>query len=152
MPVKINKKGLEKKFKELAKGLSNQELKVLGGFMIKTIRERTRGKGKGVDKPGGRLKTLKSISLPYAIWRATQRRSPEAATGRKSNVTFSGKMLDDLIVKRASQGQLFIGFRTRESEKKAGFQHDQGRKFMFLSRGEITKASDLAKKLILKGV
>lgn len=151
MAVSVDTRRLQRRIKKLVDRIeSSKERKRLGGFIIKTIRDRTRKKGQGVARPGGRARRLKPVTAQYAKWRVRQRRHPEAATGRKSNLTFSGRMLNDLIVKRSTKSQLLIGFRTQKSEDKADGQADQGRKFMFLSRGELVKTTDFIKEQILR--
>lgn len=150
MVVKVDNRNLKRRFKALNDRInSTRDRKEVGFFIISTIRDRTRKKGKGVARAGGRVRTLKPVTKQYAKWRKKQKRHPQAASGRKSNLTFSGKMLNDLIVKRATKTQLLIGFRTQLSEDKAEWQSDQGRPFMFLSRGEIQKTTEFIKDKIL---
>ena len=151
MTVRVDTRVLQRKIKRLTDRIeSSRDRKAVGGFIIQTIRNRTRKRGKGVARAGGRERTLRPVSEGYAKWRVTQRRHPQAATGRKSNLTFTGRMLDDLIVKRSTKKQLLIGFRTQFSEDKAEWQSEQGRPFMFLSRGEIQATIDFIKEQIIR--
>lgn len=127
---------------------SPESMRKLGGFVIKTIRERTRGQGKGVRSPGGQATNLKRVSNKYAKWRLKQPRHPEAATGNKSNLTLSGKMLDGMIIKNATKSKLFIGFRANRDEKKAQYQEEQGRRFLVLSGKEIKDAANFVKTIL----
>jgi hypothetical protein len=153
MAITVDKKELKKRFDKLVKNTNDsQALKRLGFFVIKTIKDRTRKDGKGVASPGGNRRTLKKVSLEWAIRRAGLAKSPEAATGRRSNLTFKGTMLDSIIIKKASKGQLFIGFKNATEEAKAEGNTDRGRPFMFLGKVEIKNASDFYKENILSGV
>lgn len=134
-------------FAKIISGINSAaSMRMLGGFAIKTIRDRTRGRGKGVASAGGAQVTLKKVTDKYAKWRQTQRRHPKAATGKSSNLTFSGKMLDSMIVKNATKSQLFLGFRSQREADKAGWQSEQGRPFFFLSQKEIRDAAAFVKR------
>jgi|SRR6478736_1521025 len=141
--------GLEKvqaAFSEIIKSISSPaQMRRLGGYVIKQIRQRTRGEGKGVGRPGGNAVKLRRVTDKYAKWRARQARHPEAASGKSSNLTFSGKMLDSLIIKNATANKLFIGFRSAKEQTKADGQEEQGRRFMFLSGKEIKDAATYVK-------
>jgi hypothetical protein len=130
----------------LAKVDSPDAMRKLGGFIIRTIRERTRGRAQGVSAPGGNATRLKRVGDKYAKWRAKQPRHPDAATGRTSNLTFKGKMLDAMIVKKATATKLFIGFRTQKEADKAVWQEQQGRRFLVLSGKEIKDAAAFVKQ------
>lgn len=125
---------------------SPEAMRNLGGYLIQTIRKRTRGEAKGVSVPGGNAARLRRVTDKYAKWRAKQQRHPEAATGRASNLTFTGKMLDAMILKRATTSQLFIGFRSQNEADKAVWQKKQGRRFLVLSGEEIKDAAAYVKR------
>lgn len=134
-------------FADIIKAISSpQQMRKLGGYVIKTIRERTRGQGKGVGRPGGNATKLKRVTDKYAKWRAKQARHPEAASGTSSNLTFKGTMLNSMIIKSATKSSLFIGFRNNNEAVKADAQHEQGRRFMFLSGKEIKDAASYVKR------
>jgi hypothetical protein len=118
----------------------------LGGYLIQTIRKRTRGEGKGVSSPGGNAVKLRRVTTKYAKWRVKQQRHPEAATGRSSNLTFKGKMLDAMIIKTASRSKLLIGFRSQKEADKSVWQEEQGRRFLVLSGKEIKDAAAYVKR------
>jgi hypothetical protein len=125
---------------------SHEAMRNLGGYLIQTIRKRTRGEAKGVSVPGGNAARLRRVTDKYAKWRVKQQRHPEAATGRTSNLTFKGKMLDAMILKRATKSQLFIGFRSQKEADKAEWQEEQGRRFLVLSGKEIKDAAAYVKR------
>jgi len=142
MPITVKGDNVLTQFQKIVKQVDSPEImRRLGNYLIGVIRERTRG-GRGVKRPGGNPSKLKSVTLPYAKWREKQDRHEEAATGRSSNLTFSGKMLDSMIVKRATVSSIFIGFKTQKEENKAGYQEAQGRRFLVLSGKEIRGATD----------
>jgi hypothetical protein len=124
---------------------SKAAMQRLGIYVIAAIRRRTRGQGKGVATPGGSEQKLKKVSDKYAKWRLKQPRHPEAAKGKASNLTQTGKMLDALQIKSATRTQLFIGFRNQHETDKAGWVQDAGRPFMFLSGKEIKDAAAYVK-------
>lgn len=127
---------------------SPEQMRKLGGFVISTIRTRTRGQKQGVSRPGGNASKLRRVTDKYAKWRVKQQRHPEAASGRSSNLTFSGKMLDSMIVKSATRNQLFIGFRSQREADKSVWQEEQGRRFLVLSRKEIKDCAGFVKQLL----
>ena len=143
-------KDVRKIFNDIAKRLSSPQLmRKLGAFVIVTIRDRTRGKGQGVRTVGGRVSQLRRVTPLYAARRAQMKgRHPQAATGTRSNLTASGALLDSMLLKRVSSTELFIGFRTRLSDKKAEGQEKQGRRFLVLSGTEIISARKFVAKIV----
>lgn len=124
---------------------SNAAMQRLGVYLISVIKRRTRGQGKGVAQPGGNSAKLKKVSDKYAKWRLKQPRHPEAATGKSSNLTQTGKMLDALSIKRATRTELFIGFKNQRESDKADWVAEAGRPFLFLSGKEIKDAASFVK-------
>jgi len=127
---------------------SKAAMQRLGIYIIAAIRRRTRGQGKGVATPGGPANKLLKVSDKYAKWRLKQTRHPEAATGRSSNLTQTGKMLDAMQIKQATETQLFIGFRNQRESDKASWVAEAGRPFLFLSGKEIKDAASFVKASI----
>ena len=152
MTVKVDSSQLKRRFKNLLNKIEDRDtFRALGFFVISTVRERTRKKGQGVKNAGGRASKLKIVSKAWAKRRVKEQRHPEAATGRKSNLTFKGTLLDSMIIKRADKRGLFIGFKNVKQEDKAEGQANQGRVFMNLSGKEIRSSIDFLKKEILRG-
>jgi hypothetical protein len=141
---------VRKLFDDIAKRLGSQTLmRKLGAYLIVTIRDRTRGKGQAVLSPGGRASQMKRVSPEYAAQRAKMKnRHPQAASGTKSNLTATGALLDSMLLKRVTAGELFIGFRNRKEELKAEGQERQGRRFLVLSSQEIIAARKYAAKIV----
>ena len=153
MAVKIDTRRLRKRFEQLQKNLNSaNDRKALGKFVIDTIVERTRGKGKGVNSPGGAQVKLRKVTKKWADRRKKFSRHPKAATGTNSNLTFQGTLLDQLALLKATKSEIIIGYRSSKQEKKAEGQAAQGRKFLFLSRGEIADAAKFVRNNILKNV
>jgi hypothetical protein len=113
------------------------QMRWLGNETIKVIKHRTRGMGKGVKRPFGNRRTLKPVTLGYSRWRRKQKRHPDAAKGRKSNLTFSGEMLDKLVVIKAQKKNLIIGWKDRKNAAKAEHQAEAGRPFLNLAKPEV---------------
>lgn len=141
---------VRKLFDDISKRLGSQQLmRKLGAYLIITIRDRTRGKGQAVLSPGGRASQLKRVSPEYAAQRAKMKNlHPQAATGTKSNLTATGALLDSMLLKRVTAGELFIGFRNRKEGLKAEGQERQGRRFLVLSGSEIIAARKYAAKIV----
>jgi len=149
----VDKRRLDARIDRLLKKVKDPKIfRKFGGFVIQTIRIRTRGRGKGVPRPGGREKNLKQVGSKWAKRRLKFERHPEAATGRRSNLTFKGTMLDNMIIKRSDKSGVLVGFRNIKEEKKADGQAEQGRVFLNLSGKEIRSSADFLKSLVLKNV
>lgn len=153
MTVKVDDRKLQKKLKDLNDALTSKKSQFLmGKYLVDLIVERTRGKGQGVKQTGANASKLKNVSLEWAERRAKAKgKHPEAASGRKSNLTFRGHMLNNLNVLSVGTSKgLIIGFPDPLQAEKAEGNEARGRPFMYLSKGEITKASAFLKKQILK--
>lgn len=153
MPIKVNDKKLQKKLDDLNDALTDRKSQFLmGKYIVGLIVERTRGKGQGVKRTGANASKLKNVSDAWAARRAKlPGKSPKAATGKKSNLTFRAKMLDNLnVLSVGTTKGVIIGYPDPLQADKAEGNEKRGRPFMYLSRGEITKASDFLKKQILK--
>lgn len=123
--------------KAIAKSLNKGSMQDLGELVVDTIVARTRYKGQGVDKSGGRADKLDRVSDKYAAWRKKQKRHPDAAKGKKSNLTFSGDMLDSVAVTSAKQRTFEVGFNDDDEAKKAKGNAERGRPFLHLTGREI---------------
>ncbi len=140
---------IKRRFEQITLNIQSAEaMRRLGTYIINSIRRRTREEGKGVSQPGGTARNLRRVTTKYAKWRMTQPRHPEAARGTRSNLTFSGKMLDSLIIKRATATSLFIGFKTQKEADKSQYQEEQGRRFLVLSGKEIRDAASFVKSML----
>jgi len=114
---------------------SPQAMEKLGEAASELIRKRTR-LGYGVAEENGSKGKLKPLSEPYKKTR--KRNKPTGpSTPAKSNLTYTGQMLDDLGPVQSSQGHVEIGFKTDKSTKKAEWVTEGGRPFNNLSKSEI---------------
>jgi len=140
-------KDLERLLKKIT---SARSLRSIGQMSIKIVKDRTREKGQGVDKPGGRLKTLKAVTPEYAKQREKTRRHPKAAKGRRSNLTRTGALINKLKIVKIDKNKhlLFIGWKDLENQMKAVGQEAQGRPFLYLSASEAVKVRNDFNKLV----
>jgi hypothetical protein len=128
---------------------SKKEMIALGNDSIDIIVDRTRGDYKGVANVGGNRKTLKEVTKKYAEWRRKQKvRHPDGAKGRRSNLTFTGEMLDKLSVVKASKSNVTIGHKDKKNAAKTEGQEAQGRPYLYLGRSEIAALLKLYDKTV----
>ncbi len=112
--VKI--KGLDKLKTKLNKLLddvsSTKEAKWFGESALKVIKERTRGKRKGVEN--GRLVKLKSVGKKYSLWRNRQKGThPEMPRGVASAMTLKGGVLNSMTITNKSKSNVKLGWKTK---------------------------------------
>lgn len=149
----VGNKIVEKKVAEALKlAFSKNNLDSLGEEIVRFMKGRVRT-GFGVEghkKKKVRLKPLKASTV------ASRRRKKRGGglsgltSPKKSNLTESGDMLDDLSFKSSNPGtdkaNLSIDFQTEEEARKAEWHHEGAgnlpeRKFMYLSDKEVKKVS-----------
>lgn len=82
-------------------------MKALGEFTANLIVKRTRV-GYGVDRNQGEKQRLKALSNRY-IEHRKQSSLSSTTNAKKSNLTFTGQMLESVKVIRASNGKILIG-------------------------------------------
>jgi phage gpG-like protein len=102
---------------------------------VELIRKRTR-LGYSVEKNGGTKKKLKALSSEYVEFRKKNKKLSGKTRSKKSNLTFTGDMLDDLEIVNTSNGHCEIGFKSSESQEKAKWV-SKNRPFLHLSKSEI---------------
>jgi|LakMenEpi03Aug12_release.lakeMendotaPanAssembly.Ray.scaffolds.fasta_scaffold259405_1 hypothetical protein len=126
----------DKKLKKILDEASGPKaLDFLGNIAADIIRKRTR-KGFGVKKNGGRLEVLDKLSRSYIKFRRRNSSRLSAFTSPgKSNLTFTGEMLNGLISKRSGKS-VTITFDSSRNRKVAGYVSVK-RPFLFLSIDEI---------------
>lgn len=90
--------------KQLNKVLSKDNLKQLGTLALKIIRDRSR---RGFGIVSGKLQKFPSLSPKYVDQRRRSRLSP-FTNPKKSNITFSGRLLAGLRVKNGRPGQVIV--------------------------------------------
>ena len=151
-------KHIEKNFYLVAKTFySMANMNFLADWIENRIRTRTRA-GYGVDKFGGHKSKLKPLkpSTIKARKRAKKKGELSGETSpSKSNLTWTGSMLDNIIAKVKGQKRIGITFsggtKGVSNKDKAGYAHDLGREFRNLSNIEL-KAFNREVKKILEGI
>jgi hypothetical protein len=131
-------KGILDRIKKTIGGVFGLEsMRLLGEESIKIIRRRTR-LGFGVARVEGSRFRLRPLSTRYVQKRSdsSEELSPYTKINR-SNLTYSGEMLDEMDLKKLRQGSVIIGFSNNASLKKAEWNTDMGRPFNHMSKLEI---------------
>ncbi len=137
---------IEKLFKQIT---SPAQMRFLGNETVKVIQDRTRNQYQGVPKQLGNRRKLKKVTLDYSKWRRKQKnRHPDSAKGRKCNLTFTGKMLDELKVIKATKTAVHIGWDDDENNAKAKGQAEQGRAFLNLGSTEVNELVETYETMI----
>ena len=149
----IKDKVIRSKLQELNDAMrSKKNAKAMGDFLVEEILDRTRGRYRGVKATGKNVTKLKDVTPEWAKRRVKESgRHPQAARGRKSNLTHKGDMLDNLQTLPTFSG-LVIGFTSTKQAEKAEGNEARGRAFMYLSKGEISKATDFLRRKLLKNI
>jgi len=130
------------KLKSVIKDANRSGILVIGNIAIDIIRRRTRS-GKGVS--GDSKIKLKPLSKTYIKFRQKNsgRLSP-FASARKSNLTFSGKMLNGLVRVKTQKG-IIITFDTNRNKEVAGHVSET-RPFMDLASDEVAEVAKTFRK------
>jgi hypothetical protein len=134
------------KLKSIEKAATDSFLEV-GKEAVKLIRKRTR-LGFGVRTQGGNKKRLDKLSEGYKKTRKRVKPSGPT-TPAKSNLTYTGDMLDDLRAKEKNANKVEIGFSSGESEDKAGWV-SKDRPFNNLSKAETKQLQQMLVKTVKK--
>lgn len=138
---------LQKIINELTEAVIDKELKTLiGEYVVERIRKRTR-LGKGVEEFRASPQTLKKLSANYIKQRKKSKLSSDTTPAR-SNLTKTGKMLNDLIF-RIQGDSIIVEFKTKASARKAGFVSED-RPFLTLSEPEYQGLVKLVRREVLK--
>ncbi len=144
---------LELKLKTLLDStIDRQLMDTIGDHTSLVVKERTR-RGYGVAKNEGPKKRLKGISESTKKRRkglAAQGQLSSETSPNKSNLTRTGKMLDD-IAYRAKANEVLIYLKGNSSTK-AKKNADLGRIFMNLSKSEISIITKIVEEEIKKGI
>lgn len=149
MKLKDRLKTLEK---EVSKNINPKVFDFILTEVPETIRKRTL-LGKGVPSEGAANTSLKSLSKSYKKFRSKYKQLSNKTTPNKSNLTLTGKMLDDISAVR--NGFTFtFSFKDELSKKKANWVTENGRRFFDLSKSERNglqrKIGDIIRQEIIK--
>ncbi len=149
---------------ETARDKVLDEIEDVGEDAAALIKKRTR-LGYGVSEHGARKEKLKPLADSYKKQRRGEitfrkkdgytypikpREKPKLSsntTAKRSNLTYSGEMLDDLHAKKTKTNTVEITFKTKESKKKAEYVSET-RPFNFLSSSEIKQIREKIQKRI----
>jgi len=139
---------------------SKKRMTLLGKEAVSLIVIRTRvGRGFSTATKGGGDKAtkLKPLSPNYIDYRKKNKAklTGRAGTVKKSNLTFTGQLLNSIDVIKASKGKCFIGAKkerrkgeTVKNSEIIGYQEKQGRVFLQLSTLDIKKLIRFMKNLV----
>jgi hypothetical protein len=123
---------------EIQKTAKRKIMMKLGTEMAKMIQIRTR-LGYGVSRDGAQRRPLKRLSPSYVEFRkATRHRLSPYTSPKKSNLTYSGRLLGSLSALRAKDGSVSVGPKGSRNIKVHGYVSEK-RPYLFLSDLEIKK-------------
>lgn len=111
-----------------------------GSQIVKQIQVRTRA-GFGVARNNARQQRLRPLSRPYVELRQFARGVgilSNSTTPRRSNLTFTGNMLES-IIHRVNRNSITFGFSNPDAIRVAEEVQSRGRPFFNLSSTEIRK-------------
>lgn len=138
--AKVDLSKFDAKIKSLIKEFSSQSnMEKIGEYAAERIKTRTR-LGRGVEKDGAQPKPLKKLSQSYRDQRkgkigfytvgtganrivvpfepSKKPNLSNATSPTKSNLTFSGQLLDSITVLRKTASSVFLGFKSNRSDGK----------------------------------
>lgn len=141
---KINaiRKRYENAFREIVQVTKTPRfLNPIAEIIAERVRIRTR-LGYGVDREGGEKKKLKALSPKYIDYRKKNKAILyNQTTPRKSNLTFSGQLLDSISGRSNPRGiVIYLKDRRNDGKKNVdikNYQEEKGRPFFYLTRQEI---------------
>lgn len=163
MTVKVDRSGLDRKMKGLKllmkKMNSKSTLSSIGEFAVDTIYKRTKS-GSGVDDDKSSSPKRKKLnpltSKPYIKKRKKSKLGP-FGTPRKSNLTFTGQMLENLFYKIVgSKVTVSVKNSPRSDSKSTNkkvseYVSEAGRPFLALAKKEqgllTKKVKDMVRKI-----
>lgn len=138
----------------IGQSFSKTEMKLYGQFAIDQIVDRTR-KGFGVRRTGDSQKPLKKLSPGYIKYRKKNRSKLHSTTSpSRSNLTFSGKLLDSMTIKELTNNRVTWGPNRRlhkgglTNEQLGEIVAKQGRPFNHLSKQDIKKLLKLVDSVL----
>lgn len=145
---------LVKNIRTSVKKLNDKKtMRALGTEASRIVKKRTR-RGFGVRKTGGNQYRFPSLSVAY-IERRKKKRLSKFTSARKSNVTFTGRLLQSVKATTVRKGFVEIGAsRVRpgglKNETLVEYLADMDREFLNLSKGEIVKLRRFYRRRLLK--
>lgn len=135
---------------DLVEQITSRELKkIIGEYIVERIQRRTR-LGKGVQEFKGQPEKLKPLSKSYIKKRIKDSNLSSKTTPKRSNLTRTGQMLDDLTFKIQGD-KIEVGFKSRKSALKAGYVSDD-RPFLTLSKPEYEGLERIVRDYVKKAL
>lgn len=144
-PIRSLRNIIKRIEKATERAVSSQELTSVGNFVIDLIVKRTR-LGYGVSRQFGAKTSLKPLSMGYRAFRTRNPALSPTTSAGKSNLTFSGQMLDSVKIIRAQNGKVSFGPTGGRQDSSltnlqvAAIQERQGRIFNRVSQLEYSQA------------
>ena len=129
----------------IGKSFSKRKMRQLGKIAIERIQKRTR-RGYGVARTGQNQRRLKPLSDSYIDHRRRNRRRLDKTTSpRKSNLTFTGRLLRSMVIKQVSNRKVTWGPKANRRAGDGGLTNEElgiivtemGRPFNNLSKQDI---------------
>ena len=122
----------------------------VGEIVVEMVRDRVRGKGQGVKTEGARASKLKPLSPKWIAQRARFAALHPETSPARSNLTYTGEMLDGLyyVIKK---GEVIVSVRRGDAMKKAVFTNET-RTWINLSKGEITKIRQSVERIVKRNL
>jgi hypothetical protein len=148
--MSVFNRNMAKLFNEFA---STENMRKIGEYTAERIKLRTK-LGKGVDKTGGDPAPLKKLSEGYVKTRKRKKAELEETSPSKSNLTFTGQMLNALKLLQALPARAIIGIESSRRKNSdltnnevAGFV-SKDRPFLNLSKAELNGINAFVRKLL----
>lgn len=139
-----------KSLKDVVKKAESQGLLTnVAGYAIRLIVQRTRD-GKGVKRPGSSPYRLKPLSASYIAFRRKNRSALSPFTSpSKSNLTFTGQLLNSLVLKKGATTITITPSGIRDDGKsnaEVARRVSKARPFLALSKGEQREVADFFRR------
>jgi hypothetical protein len=136
------------------KAFSNQLMNNLSKDMAERIRKRTRT-GKGVDYMGADPRPLNRLKSEAYVKARARRANRTKTTPRKSNLTFTGQLLDSISGRSLGVRKFLIYLKENRNDGErnsdiAEYQERQGRKFLYFSKPEIKAIYNYIRRYLKK--
>ena len=135
------------------RAFAKKSMRLAGELAILQIVQRTRKRGVGVSKVGGKeskLKPLHPNTIEYRKRLKDLGKLHPETNPRKSNLTSSGRLLDSMVIKEVENKKVIIGPKNNKRQGENITNEEVGRRvsaagrpFNFLSDRDITKLSKL---------
>jgi hypothetical protein len=154
--IKSDLRKLEDRFGGIIKEtFSTDRMSTYAMFLSELIKKRTR-LGYGVKKDGGEKSPLKALSKGYKKTRKDSGKLSSLTSVNKSNLTFTGQLLNSLFGVGTSigKGEVYIKEERNDGVQNSdivdGQEKKQGRSFFYVSKLEKQQLANTARKDLLE--